>query len=67
MFFVFLNLKLIGCFNSILSFDWILGESAINLFALFLINQIAGNTIDFKINVIIIEICSFSYPFIKQE
>ena len=31
MFFVFLNLKLIGCFNSVLSFDWVLGESAINL------------------------------------
>ena len=63
MFFVFLNLKLIGCFNSVLSFDWILGESAINLYrtqndaiweliALVLTNQIAGNTIDFKMNVI---------------
>ena len=30
-FFVFLNLKLIGCFNSVLSFDWISGESAINV------------------------------------
>ena len=32
MFFVFLNLKLVSCFNSVLSFDWILGESAINLY-----------------------------------
>ena len=31
MFFVFLNLKLIGCFDSVLSFDWILGESVINM------------------------------------
>ena len=31
MFFVFLNLKLIGCFNSVISFDWILGESVINV------------------------------------
>ena len=68
MFFVFLNLKLISCFNSVLSFDWIFGESVINYFvlmcnrtqndaiwgliALFLTNQIAGNTIDFKMNVI---------------
>ena len=29
MFFVFLNLKLIGYFNSVVSFDWILGESMI--------------------------------------
>ena len=26
MFFVFLNLKLIGCFNSVLSFDWSQGR-----------------------------------------
>ena len=63
MFFVFLNLKLIGCFNSVLSFDWILGERRLicnrtqndaiwELIALFLTNQIAGNTIDFKMNVI---------------
>ena len=31
MFFVFLNLKLISCFYSVVSFDWILGESVINL------------------------------------
>ena len=47
MFFVFLSLKLIGCFDSVLSFDWIW-----ELIALFLTNQIAGNTIDFKMNVI---------------
>ena len=59
MFFVFLNLKLIGCFNSVLAFDWILGECNRTqndaiwvLIALFLTNQIAGNTIDFKMNVI---------------
>ena len=62
MFFVFLNLKLISCFNSFLSFDWILGVRLIcnrtqndaiwELIALFLTNQIAGNTIDFKMNVI---------------
>ena len=71
MFFVFLNSKLIGCFDSVLSLDWILGESAINcnrtqndaiweLIALFLTNQIAGNTIDFKMNVIIHVIVSGS-------
>ena len=63
MFFVFLNLKLIGCFNSVLSFDWILervrlicnrtqNDAIWELIALFLTNQIAGNTIDFKMNVI---------------
>ena len=31
MFFVFVNLKRIGCFNSVVSFDWILGESMINV------------------------------------
>ena len=61
---MFLNLKLIGCVNLVVSFDWILGESVINLcnrtqndaiwglIALFLTNQIAENTIDFKMNVI---------------
>ena len=29
--FVFLNLKLIGCFSSVLSFDRISGQSAINV------------------------------------
>ena len=59
VFFVFLNLKLIGCFNSVLSFNWISGQSnrtqnyAIwGLIAPFLTNQIAGNTIEFKMNVI---------------
>ena len=59
---MFLNLKLIGCFDSVLSFDWILGVRLIcnrtqndaiwGLITLFLTNQIAGNTIDFKMNVI---------------
>ena len=63
-----LNISLISCFNSVFSFDWISERSArainesirtqndaiwIFIIALFLTNpQIAGDTNDFKMNVI---------------
>jgi hypothetical protein len=54
-------LKLIGCLNPMIKYDWLaevstlmwLVHSAIRAeIALLLTNQIAGNTIDFKMNII---------------